>query len=185
MTTTKEKLLTADDLLELHSKGVKGELIRGRLGGTMSTGVNHGKTVANLTILLGIFVKPQRLGTIVTSDTGILLDSIRHTVREPDIGYISEEKMPLNADIPGYSDVIPDLVVEVASPGDTVQSIHDKALMWLSYGVRLVWVAFPDERIMDAYLSTREVRTLDENDVLDGGDVLPGFSCRVSEIFDI
>ena len=185
MTTTREKLLTADDLLELHSKGVKGELIRGRLGGTMSTGVNHGKTVANLTILLGIFVKPQRLGTIVTSDTGILLDNVRHTVREPDIGYISAEKMPLNADIPGYSDVIPDLVVEVASPRDTVQSIHDKALMWLYHGVRLVWVAFPDERMMDAYLSSREVRTLDENDVLDGGDVLPGFSCRVSEIFDI
>ena len=185
MTTTREKLLTADDLLELHSKGVKGELIRGRLGGTMSTGVNHGKTVANLTILLGIFVKPQRLGTIVTSDTGILLDNIRHTVREPDIGYISAEKMPLNADIPGYSDVIPDLVVEVASLRDTVQSIHDKALMWLYHGVRLVWVAFPDERMMDAYLSSREVRTLTANDVLDGGDVLPGFSCRVSEIFDI
>ncbi len=185
MTTTKEKLLTADDLLELHSKGVRGELIRGRLGGTMSTGVNHGKTVANLTILLGIFVKPHRLGTIVTSDTGILLDDVRHTVREPDIGYISAEKMPLDADMPGYSDVIPDLVIEVSSPGDTVQSIHDKALMWLSYGVRLVWVGHPDTRLVDLYLSSREVRTLGEEDTLDGGDVLPGFSCRVSEIFDV
>ena len=185
MTTTKEKLLTADDLLELHSKGVRGELIRGRLGGTMSTGVNHGKTVANLTILLGIFVKPQRLGTIVTSDTGILLNDTLHTVREPDIGYISAGRMPLDADMPGYSDVIPDLVVEVASPRDTVQSIHDKALMWLYHGVRLVWVGYPDTRVVDVYPSGSEVRTLGEVDVLDGGDVLPGFSCRVGEIFDI
>ncbi len=94
MTTTRDKMLTADDLLELHSKGVRGELIRGRLGGTMSTGVNHGKTVANLTILLGAFIKPQRLGMLVTSDTGTLLDAARHTVRDPDIGYFSAEKMP-------------------------------------------------------------------------------------------
>ena len=185
MTTTREKLLTADDLLELHSKGVRGELIRGRLGGTMSIGVNHGKTVANLTILLGIFVKPQRLGTLVTSDTGILLDDIRHTVREPDIGYFSAEKMPLDADMPGYSDVIPDLVVEVASPNDTIQSIHDKALMWLYNGVRLVWVGFPDERMVDVYPAGGAVFTLGEGDTLDGGDVLPGFSCAVSDVFDV
>ena len=185
MTTTQDKLLTADDLLELHSRGVRGELIRGRLGGAMSTGVNHGRTVANLTILLGIFIKPRRLGTMITSDTGILLDHARHTVREPDIGYFSAENMSLDADIPGYSEVIPDLVVEVASPNDTVQSIHDKALMWLYYGVRLVWVGFPDERMVDVYPAGGDVFTLSENDTLDGGDALPGFSCKVSDIFDV
>ena len=185
MTTTQEKLLTADDLLELHSKGVRGELIRGRLGGAMSTGVNHGKTVANLIILLGRVIKPQHLGTLVTSDTGILLDDIRHTVREPDVGYFSAATMPLDADIPGYSDVIPDLVIEVASPNDTLQSIHDKALMWLYYGVQLVWVVFPDERMVDVYPAGGAVVTLSENDALDGGAVLPGFSCAVSDIFDV
>ena len=184
MTTTKEKLLTADDLLELHSKGVRGELIRGVLAKTMATGVNHGKTVVNLTILLGNFVKPQGLGTLVASDTGILLDDVRHTVREPDIAYFPAEKMPLDADIPGYSNVIPDLVVEVASPNDTVQSIYDKAHMWRYYGVRIVWVAYPDWREVEVYSAGGSVVTLAENDALDGGAVLPGFSCRVSEIFD-
>lgn len=184
MTTTKEKLLTADDLLELHSKGVRGELIRGVLAKTIPTGVNHGKTVVNLTILLGNFVKPQRMGTLVASDTGILLDDVRHTVREPGIAYFSEAKMPLYADIPGYSDVIPDLVVEVASPSDTVESIFDKVHMWLFNGVPLVWVGYPDWREVEVYSSGGPVVTLTENDVLDGGDVLPGFSCKVSEIFD-
>ena len=185
MTTTKEKLLTADDLLELHSRGVRGELIRGVLAKTMATGVNHGKTVVNLTILLGNFVKPQRLGTLVASDTGILIDRVRHTVREPDIAYFSAEKMPLNADIPGYSDVIPDLVVEIASPRDTVHSIYDKAMMWRYNGVPLVWVGYPDWREVEVYSAGGSVVTLNENDTLDGGDVLPGFSCKVSEIFDV
>ena len=184
-TTRKEKLLTADDLLELHSKGIKGELIRGVLANTMSTGVNHGRTVVNITILLGNFVKPHRLGTLVASDTGILIDDVRHTVREPDIAFFSADNMPLGANIPGYSDVVPDLVVEVASPNDTVQSIYDKAHMWLYNGVRLVWVGHPDWREVEVYSADGSVFTLGENDTLDGGDVLPGFACKVSDIFDV
>ena len=53
MTITTEKLLTAGDLLQLDSKGVRGELIRGALCKTMPTGVRHGQVVVNLTILLG------------------------------------------------------------------------------------------------------------------------------------
>ena len=185
MTTTKEKLLTADDLLELHSKGVRGELIRGVLCETMSTGRKHGLIVGKLTYTLGAVVYPQGLGSIMASDSGVLLERDPDTVREPDIAYFSADTMPYGDDSEGYANVIPDLVIEVVSPSDTPQSVHDKARMWLDYGVRLVWVAFPDGRTVNVYLSDNEVRTLGEGDSLDGGDVLPGFSCRVGEIFDI
>ena len=184
MTTTKEKLLTADDLLELHSKGVRGELIRGVLCETMSAGIEHAQIVMNLGGELRNFIRPRRLGRLFGSDGGVLIERDPDTVREPDIGFISAEKVPLEVRMPGYTEVIPDLVVEVVSPNDTPQSVHDKARMWLDYGVRLVWVAFPNARTVNAYLSADEVLTLDENDTLDGGAVLPGFSCRVSEILD-
>ena len=183
--TRKEKLLTADDLLELDAKGVRGELIRGVLCKTMSTGTKHGKVVMKLGFLLGSVIYPQRLGSITASDSGVLLERDPDTVREPDIGYFSVEKMPIGDDSEGYADVIPDLVVEIVSPSDSWQSVHDKALMWLSYGVQLVWVGFPDERMVDVYPTGGAMFTLTEDDTLDGGDVLPGFSCRVSEIFDI
>ena len=93
--------------------------------------------------------------------------------------------MSYGDDSEGYADVIPDLVIEVVSPSDTWQSVHDKAMMWQSFGARLVWVAFPDERVVDVYPAGGEILTLGANDVLDGGDVLPEFSCKVSEIFDI
>lgn len=89
MTTTKRKLLTAEDLLELHSKGVKGELIRGVLAETASTGVEHGKITAKFTIKVGIFVEPQKLGTIVTSDSGVLVGRNPDVVREPDVAFTS------------------------------------------------------------------------------------------------
>ena len=93
--------------------------------------------------------------------------------------------MPIGDDSEGYADVIPDLVVEIVSPSDSWQSVHDKALMWLSYGVQLVWVGFPDERMVDVYPAGGAMFTLTENDTLDGGGVVPGFTCKVSDIFDV
>ena len=72
-TTRKEKLLTADDLLELDAKGVRGELIRGALCETMSTGRKHGLIVGKLAYMLGAAVYPQGLGSVMASDSGVLL----------------------------------------------------------------------------------------------------------------
>ncbi len=181
--TTKAKLLTADDLLRLSSQGFRGELIRGELHETMSTGINHGRTVIKASVQLGNFIMPRQLGTLVGSDTGIWLERDPDTVREPDIAYISAEKMPLDADIPGYSEVVPDLVVEVRSPNNSLREIREKALMWLDFGVHLLWVAHPETRTVDVYGIGSSVLTLAEDDTLDGGEVLPGFSCPVRDIF--
>ncbi len=185
MTTAKEKLLTADDLLELHSRGVRGELIRGVFCETMSVGADHARVVGKLTFLLGTIVFPQRLGSVMASDMGVWLERDPDTVREPDIAYISAEKMPLGFSVPGYAQVVPDIVVEIASPSDSLQGLKDKARMWLDFGVPLVWVGYPGRREVEVYTAGNSVITLTESDVLDGGDALPGFSCRVSEIFDI
>ena len=184
MTTTKQKLLTADDLLRLDSKGIRGELIRGELYETMSAGVTHGKIVINLGSELRYFVKPRRLGSLMASDTGIILERNPDTVREPDIAFISAAKMPLGIDVPGYSEAVPDLVVEIASPNDSRREVDDKVQMWLSYGVRLVWAIYPTTRTVESHPRRGAPTLLTAVDTLDGGDVLPGFTCKLSDIFD-
>ena len=84
----------------------------------------------------------------------------------------------------GYSEVAPDLAVEVVSPNDTRRAVHDKALMWRQNGVRLVWVVYPDTSTVEVHAEGQPVTTLGEEDALDGLEVLPGFTCPVSEIFD-
>ena len=177
------KLLTADDLLRLDAEGVRGELIRGELSETMPTGPRHGKIVMNLGAELRNFVKPRKLGTLAGSDSGVWLERDPDTVREPDVAFFSAERIPLDADIPGYAEAVPDLVVEIASPGDSRTATNDKALMWLRYGVRLVWVVRPDARAVDVHREGSPVVALGESDALDGVDVLPGFSCAVRDIF--
>ena len=184
MATSQTQLLTADDLLRLYSKGVRGELIRGELCETKPSGGKHGEVVVKTAYFLGSFIIPRRLGRLAASDSGVLLERDPDTVREPDIVYISAERLPLDVEVTGYYEVVPDLVVEVVSPGDSAREVMDKALMWLSYGTRMVWAVNPGSRTVDVYRPGERTVTLGVDDALDGLDILPGFTCSVSDIFD-
>ena len=180
---TARELLTADDLLRLSSEGVRGELIRGALSETMPTGREHGQIAVRLAAKLHNFVEPRKLGVLTASDSGVWLERDPDTVREPDVAFFSAETSPPDERVTGYAEAAPDLVVEIVSPSDRPAAVNDKALMWLRYGVRLVWVVRPEERLVDVHRDGHPAVTLDESGALDGLDILPGFSCPVREIF--
>ena len=182
MTTAKPKLLTADDLLRLYSKGVKGELIRGVLHETMASGVRHGKIAIRLGGRMDAQVGRDGLGHVFGSDTGVLLERNPDTVREPDLAYVSAERLPPDADIDGYCPVAPDLVVEIKSPSDSEREVDDKATMWLSHGVRMALVINPETGTIRIRQPNLPAVMLAMDDTLDVGEVLPGFSCPVREI---
>ena len=181
-TITKPKLLTADDLLRLHSKGVKGELIRGELCATMSVGLKHGEIAIALGAMLLAYVRPRRLGRVFGSDAGVLLERNPDTVREPDVAYISAERLPLDTDISGYCPVVPDLVVEIVSPSDGPAAADDKAAMWLRYGARAALVINPETLTVSIRRPNRPAAVLTIDDTLEVGDILPGFACPVRDI---
>ncbi len=183
MTTLAQRLLTADDLLQLDSEGFHGELIRGVLHKTMPPGDRHGVIMAELTIHLGLFVQQHSLGRLTTGDAGVWIERDPDTVRAPDIAFFSAERTAGRPPLPGYSIAIPNLVVEIVSPNDKTHEVYDKARMWLSHGVQLVWVVNPQTRTVDVHCSQQPVAVIDESAALDGADVLPGFSCPLSSIF--
>ena len=185
MATTKPELLTAYDLLRLYSQGVRGELILGVLCKTMSVGGRHGETSMALGSEIRAFVRPRRLGRVAGTDAGVRLSRDPDTVREPDVAYFSAEKLPLDITVSGYYEVVPDLVAEIVSPSDDPRQVHDKAQMWQNNGVPLVWEIDPDTRTVRVHRIGHPIVTLTEEDSLDGGDVLPGFSCPVVDIFEI
>lgn len=184
MTTFDTKLLTAADLLRLCGEGVRGELIRGVLHETMPTGHEHGRVVINLAAELRHFAKQHRAGTVIGSDSGIWLERDPDTVREPDIAFTSAERLPLDRRVMGYSEVVPDLVVEVVSPSDSRRAVRDKVEMWIGHGVRLVWVVYPEPQTVEVHGAEGQVSALGIEDDFDGMDVIPGFSCPVSAIFE-
>ena len=183
MTTTKTKLITADELLALYSKGVRGELIRGELCETMPSGGRHGEVVMRAGFFLNGFIMPRRLGRLAGSDSGVLIERDPDTVREPDIAFISAERLPLDIEVTGYYEVVPDLIVEVVSPSDSPREVMDKALMWLSFGARMVWAVNPESRSVDVYRPGERTISLTESDTLDGFDILPSFTCPIADLF--
>ena len=182
---TAERPLTADDLLRMDADGLRGELIRGVFCETMPPGKIHAFVTLKLGSLLQTFVFPRRLGA-VASEIGVWIERDPDTVRAPDIAFFSIEKDPPGAETArGYSTAVPDLAVEVRSPNDSLAYMREKALMWLRHGARMVWNVHPDSRTVDVYRRGHPTITLAEGDELDGYDVIPGFACKISEVFEI
>ena len=67
--------------------------------------------------------------------------------------------------------------------GDSRYEVYDKARMWLSHGVRLVWVVNPKTCTVQVHHPDHPVATLTADGALDGLDVLPGFSCPIDKLF--
>ena len=183
MTTAKQGLLTAEDLLRLYSEGVKGELIRGALHETVAAGGEHGDIAGALIAEVRGYARPRRLGRV--GGSGIMLERDPDTVREPDVYYISAEKLPLDVEVAGYYEVVPDMVAEIISPSDRRGEFYEKVQMWLDFGVRLVPAVYPQTRTIAAHRPGHQPITLAYDDTLEGGDVIPGFRCPVRDIFDL
>ena len=77
----------------------------------------------------------------------------------------------------------PDIAVEVQSPSDRRKDLRAKIKEYLFYSVPLIWLIDPETRTVTVYQGTMRGTELDESDTLDGGDVLPGFACKVSDLF--
>ena len=184
MATATTELLTAEDLLRLNSQGIKGELIRGVLCETVSAGAEHSFIAGNILAAFHGHVRPRRLGRVGGTDGGVLIQRDPGTVREPDIFFVSAEKLPLSERVQGYLEVIPEMVAEIVSPSDRQEAVNDKTLMWLGLGVLMVVEVYPAERAVMVHRPGEPALTLTGDDALDGGDVLPGFTLPLSEIFD-
>jgi Uma2 family endonuclease len=183
MTDTGLKM-TADDLMRLPDRGVRYELIAGELHEMPPAGGEHGFVGGRASRRLGAFLDqhPDVGGELFISEAGFRVARNPDTVRAPDLAYVAAERV-LQARVPGYVDLAPDLAVEVVSPNDTTGEIQAKVDEWLRAGSRLVWVLYPSTQTAMSYQPDGAARLLHAEDILTGEPVLPGFRCRVGDLF--
>jgi Uma2 family endonuclease len=176
-------LFTADQLLQMPKDGFRYELVSGELTKMAPAGLEHGIVGGSLHARLGHYVLENRLGVVPSSDTGFRLSSDPDTVLAPDVAFISAQRYRAVEDKEGFFEGAPDLAVEVVSPSDTPSEVAEKVNEWLAAGTRIVWVLKPARRTATVYRSATDIKTLTERDELDGEDVVPGFRCRVGDLF--
>ena len=184
MATAKNKLLTAEDLMRLSSQGFRGELISGVLRETVPAGKRHARIAIRIGSEFDRHVRRNRLGQVGGTDGGVFIERDPDTVREPDVYFVSADRLPLDDDSDGYLEVVPELVVEIVSPSDSERDVREKIDMWLEHGVLMALEVRPATRTIAIHRPGVQAVTLSGDGVLDGGDVLPGFSLPLSEIFD-
>ncbi len=134
---------------------------------------------------LAVFVRSHRLGR-VRVETPFLIDPTRKLERRPDVAFVSFDRWPRERRLPRANacPVVPDLTVEVVSPTNTANEVQRKRHEYFQAGVRAVWVVFPDQFEVYAYISPTNVRILTRSDELDGGEVIPGFRLPVAALFE-
>lgn len=186
--TIQEKLYTVDEFWEIahlpENDEMRLELVEGVIYIMPPAGAEHGGVAANLLGFIWNYARQHQLGHVTAAETGYIIGvnaEGKATVRAPDVGFISYERMPDRLPVK-YMPLPPDLAVEVVSPNDKGEEIESKVDEYLNAGVRMIVYVYPASRTVTVYRGNTVIR-LSGDDLLDGGDVLPGFSVRISEFF--
>lgn len=179
-----EKLYTADDLYRISSQDAVGRryaLAKGVLIEMSPNFIGHSTLAMWLVHLLLIFVEPRDLGDVTGPDGGYKLFANPDTVRAPDVAFIAKARRQQQD---GYYLGAPDLAVEIMADSNTVNDMRDQIIEYFQAGTRLVWIIHPKSKTVDVYhKSITDIHIVDVDGVLEGGDVLPGFTLAVRELF--
>jgi Uma2 family endonuclease len=175
--------MTADEFFHMPDDGLRHELIRGEVRSMPLHGGLQGEVAIEFGSRLPQHVKANGLGRTYAAETGFLIERDPDPVRAPDVACVPRERLAQITDRSKFVPFAPDLAVEVASPDDRRAKIDKKARAWLAAGARMVWNAFPESRTVRVDRPGEPPVTLHEHDEIVGADVLPGFRCRVGDLF--
>ena len=182
----KGKYWTDEELLALGANtDVKYELWDGKIIAMPPAKPRHGAVIMQLSYYLGAHVYENKLGKLFDGQTGFRL-SMEHCF-EPDISYVSKERMDLILPAGGLDAMFhaaPDLAVEVLSPSDSITKTERRMQLYLSYGARLAWMVDPKNKTVRVYLPGRGFELLRGDRMLTGNSVLPGFRVSLAKIFE-
>jgi Uma2 family endonuclease len=126
-------------------------------------------------------VIPNNLGFITGADAGYYLKALKR-VRQPDVAFIAKSHGVLLEGV--EFDIAPDIAVEVVSPDE---DIHKKAREYLLSGTAFVWAIYAQDKAVYVMTLNNKGAVMSlpftGDDILDGGEVLPGFRLAVKDIF--
>ena len=154
------------------------ELIDGEIVEKMPT-QQHGMIASNINFALMLYNKQHRSGRIGAEVRHQAIKDKRNSLM-PDISFTSGNR-PLVTE--GSVMQMPDLAIEIRSPDDSLKQMREKAEYYLANGSRLVWLVVPGKRYVEVHRPNQEEEIMFGSDVLDGGDVLPGFTLPIADVF--
>ncbi|MCI0637852.1 MAG: Uma2 family endonuclease [Gemmataceae bacterium] len=180
-------LITAEEFAKTGPETDGFELVRGELVPIPPPRRRHGEVCINAGFLLKQYVKRRGKDSVVGNDAGILTERDPDTVRGIDVMLYLNPKWKRKGakrESETYDDYPPELAVEVRSPKQSWKKLIEKVNEYLSMGVKMVWVIDPSVERVTVFTPDSEPVVYAAENELDGGEVLPGFRCKVAEFFE-
>jgi Uma2 family endonuclease len=184
MSTATDELIALDEAAVSRLDG-RFEYLNGRYVEKPHMGSQANELGLLLMSQLLTFVRANRLGRCFAENcTYRIFPNEPKRTRIPDGSFIRAGRLPGDKSPEGDMTIPPDLAIEVISPSNTVLEMEERIDDLLGAGVRTLWVVLPRTKSMYIYRADGSVSRLRATDVLSGEDVVPGFSCRLADLFD-
>ncbi len=184
MASVAEKRMTFEDAARLDPDSRPGELVEGRWVPVTNNTWRHGEILLNVCVLLAAYAKKAGGWSVSAGDPGTKLRRNPDTLRGPDVAIVRAERVPTGKGAEGWLEGAPDVAVEIMGDAQPPSALSKKALEYLAAGAKAVWVVDPEAESVMIYTPPDHVRVLSKDERIDGGDALPGFGCRVGELFE-
>ena len=179
-----DKLITVEDFWTRHADSeVRYELVRGEITATVPHSSIHSDIAALIAGFLAPYVRQHNLGRVKV-EAHYRLDA--HTLRVPDVSFVSAEHQAQIEDPTKFVPFAPDLAIEIISPSETHTTVRAKLEDYRAAGTVVMWLVYPDARSVDVhYLQAGRIVHFGPDDTLTLEAVLPGFSLPLNAIFPV
>ncbi len=171
--------MTEDELMHLPDDGFLYEMVDGFAVGKPWATVYAGAIAVNVIGLLGPFARGR--GVMSAGKGGFRMKN--GNIRVPATSFTRKERIPGGRPSRGFGTVGPDLCIEIISPFEKKSDMADKVRDYFDSDAVQVWHIFPERQQITVFTSPTDTQTLNAEETLTAGDILPGFSCRVSDLF--
>ncbi len=181
VTAPPSRELTPDDVLAM-SGDVLYELVDGRLV-EVNVGTISSRVAGTVTKLLTNHCDSPLIAHVFPEHGYTCFPGKRNRMRRPDVSLVLAQRMAPEMFAEGFTSIPPDLAIEVVSPNDTALDLEDKLDDYRAAQIPLVWIIFPPTRRVRVIHRGVTRPDLGPDDELTGEDILPGFRCRVADLF--
>jgi Uma2 family endonuclease len=178
------KIWTEAELQALPGDGYVHEVVRGEIVMSPKNNFQHEQICQRLNFALESHNRIHHLGAVFGSSMGFWMEN--HNCRAPDVAFVAKARLlqlGFKPDTKTFFPGAPDLAVEVLSPGNTRLEIEERLADFFASGSQLVWIIHPDEQFVEVCRSRTGRCIVGPSGSLEGGAILPGFSCQVKDLF--
>ncbi|MBC8100945.1 MAG: Uma2 family endonuclease [Armatimonadetes bacterium] len=117
----------------------------------------HHVIAGNVYRLLDAYVRLMQLGVVFFDGLLYLMYSNEKHLKHafiPDVSFIKRENIPAEWQLEKPHPGVPDLAVEVISPGDDAEAVQAKVRVYLEKGTQEVWLVYPKTHTLHQYTSS-------------------------------